>query len=445
MRDTCVFYITATCNLKCKYCYIDKSPALQKIDALLAESFNGDYYINFMKKIFNKSDLQRIEFWGGEPSYGLIRAIPTVKEAIEYFPNLADFMMSTNLTTETCIDDLFNFWSIFKNYPYRKFHFTLQLSIDGPTYINDFNRGEKVTERFTKNFSKLVYKLQKFLKKVPNLSITAVFKETLDNYAISLLQTKESVIEYFQFLEQYKVITDNYLSNYNNFEFFPGGPNTAAPSPHSSEDGKRFGNFCKLCNEVVKENKNKKYFYYYNNIMPFTNGALHTPKTLTEGCGFCGSGDNVVGLLPNKLLSGCHNGFVELITDYKNHMPEDDDYQIDKKLFTYNNDYQKNMIFSVEDWKIYEKQVKAYCPESCFQVAEMTALILQMAEAGQIDKKYISVEEAVRGAHFIQSVTSNCMRNNLQTTGSKYIPEIGFIRLFLNGAKEEIEYNAKHF
>ena len=31
-RKTAVLYLTATCNLKCKYCYIDKSPSLVDID-----------------------------------------------------------------------------------------------------------------------------------------------------------------------------------------------------------------------------------------------------------------------------------------------------------------------------------------------------------------------------------------------------------------------------
>ena len=74
-RKICVLYATATCNLKCKYCYIDKSPILQSIDQRLKQSFEGDYYFNFMKEMFDKNSLQRIEIWGGEPSYGLDRTI----------------------------------------------------------------------------------------------------------------------------------------------------------------------------------------------------------------------------------------------------------------------------------------------------------------------------------------------------------------------------------
>jgi len=51
-RHSLVLYTTATCNLNCKYCYIDKNSALTKIDDILEESFKGDYYFNFAIEIF---------------------------------------------------------------------------------------------------------------------------------------------------------------------------------------------------------------------------------------------------------------------------------------------------------------------------------------------------------------------------------------------------------
>ena len=58
--DTCVLYNDSICNLKCRYCYIDKNPALIKIDNLLKESFKGDYYFNFSKEIFEKEKLKEV-------------------------------------------------------------------------------------------------------------------------------------------------------------------------------------------------------------------------------------------------------------------------------------------------------------------------------------------------------------------------------------------------
>ena len=52
-RNTAVFYTNATCNLNCRYCSIDKNPALQTIDKILEKSFeNPDYYFNQVIKFF---------------------------------------------------------------------------------------------------------------------------------------------------------------------------------------------------------------------------------------------------------------------------------------------------------------------------------------------------------------------------------------------------------
>jgi hypothetical protein len=61
--------------------------------------------------------LTRLEFWGGEPSFGIPRAIPTIKKLIEYYPNLHDFMMSTNLTLPNVNDYIFKFIDTLGEYP----------------------------------------------------------------------------------------------------------------------------------------------------------------------------------------------------------------------------------------------------------------------------------------------------------------------------------------
>ena len=39
--------------------------------------------------------------------------------------------------------------------------------------------------------------------------------------------------------------------------------------------------------------------------------------------GTCGTTRTIIGLLPNEMLSGCHNGSVELISDYKKYCNEE--------------------------------------------------------------------------------------------------------------------------
>ena len=445
-RTTCILYLTATCNLKCRYCFIDKSPILKKIDEKLEQSYKTNYYKNFIDEIFDdKEALKRMEFWGGEPSYGLPRTYDTIKWVIENYPNFEEIMMSTNLTTKTVVEDLINFWKFLEQFSNRNFNFYLQLSLDGPEYLNDYNRGKNTTKLFTENFKKLIDKIQDFNKN-SNVKVHAHFKPTLANDTIAMLQTKEAVIEYYKFFEQYVDIVNEKELNNNFFFLSLTNPNVATPAPTTVQDGKNFANLCKIIFEVEQENPRKRFFKYPRQIMPFAHEFKCCPNhTLYDGCGTCGTGSSVVGLLPEGQISTCHNGFVELLTAYKEHgnnLTEKDDIAIDFNLFITNND--KNfVIFNKEKYSKFEKQVALFNREEKFQITELASLITLYARSNQIDKKYLNSNNAIEAARFIQTHTASCMRDNLGITGTKYLFQYEYIKLFLNGAKEYIELTEK--
>lgn len=93
-RSTVIFYPATVCNLNCRYCSIDKNPALIQIDKILEESFKGDYYINFTKEIFpDPNQLTRVETWGGEPTLGWHRMHNLMHQIIENYPNFYEFFL----------------------------------------------------------------------------------------------------------------------------------------------------------------------------------------------------------------------------------------------------------------------------------------------------------------------------------------------------------------
>ena len=449
-RRSCVLYLTATCNLNCVYCYIDKSPALQKIDKLLDDCYKTDYFYNFIKELFpDPNQLVQLEFWGGEPSYGLKRATPTIRKIIEHYPNLDKFLMSTNLTMPNVVQDFSDFIDVLGSYPQRHFEFDLQLSIDGPLTINDRNRGKGTTEKFLKNFAKLVTTVDSILDKNPNVEIRSHVKPTLDDKGIAELQTKEDILAYHKFFDNLLHAAETGSKN-NAFSFGVPMPNTAVPSPHTKESGLKFANFCRLSAEIMKDQENGIYeLEFPRNIMIFQGHQFNTPPacdtTLCNGCPTCGTGSVVLGVLPNRLISVCHDGFTHLIKDYKDYVKEhielqQENYRVtDLTVFINSGSDTNKYLYHPEEYELYENITNCFNPQAKFQISEYSTLIRLCAKLGQIDKKYEDQIEAIRAAHFIFDRTSSCLRDNLDLTGSRYLFQIGFIRLFLNGAKEYIE------
>lgn len=447
-RKSLVLYTTAVCNLNCRYCFIDKNPALQSIDQYLDDSFlkNEEYYFEFAKKMFLQDKLTQVQFWGGEPFLGMHRAYPTIKRLIEYFPNLKEFVVSTNFVSHCFFEEFYGLLKVLGTYPERNFEFSLQLSIDGPTNINDLNRGTGVTPKFIENFSKLVTETQNLDILPNNIKLRMHMKPTLDASSIAQLQTKEQVLGYFQFFEQFQDVF-NERNHRTNLMYRLPIPNTACPSPHTQEEGKQFANYCRLTRLLEKENASMHHFKYYKIITSFIPRAKINYDNLSLSgayCGHCGNGRSTIGLLPENKISCCHNGFVDLISDYKKYVlsaesQHMEDVTIEKGLFT---NQSNSLIFDAgsKEFENYEMQLEAfYNPKDTAKLTNIASLILLLANAGQIDEKYKNKEEAVHATYFLLSATSYCVRDNLGTTGSIYMYPMGLIKLLLNGAREYIE------
>lgn len=440
-RDTLTLYTTAVCNLNCSYCYIDKNESLIAIDEMLDKSFIGDYYFNFAKDMFQNPDsLRRLEIWGGEPTLRLDRSFYTITKLISYFPNFNEIMFSTNFTTKNWFEQFSGLLTTLENFPSRSFTLFIQLSIDGPEEINDLGRGKGVTKKFINHWIELINFVSK--NNIPkNIKIILHFKPTLSIETIPLLQSKEAIIKYYQFFEYFKNSIEFYENEQISFNLTM--PNTACPSPHTVQDGKLFANFCKLCREIEKENQNKKYFQYYKIITPFQSRDQwdHSCSNVCDSCGTCGIGIKSIGLLPNRKISLCHNGFVDLISDYKQRCMQNSNlkkHSVDSELFNRNTDV-RDTNCSEEEFKTIEKMLRSYYHHnSSFQLGQLTITIQTLALTGMIDKKYQNQEEAIEAAHFIQHSTSYCVRDNLGSSGTMIGSPIGLIKLLLNGAKDYI-------
>lgn len=441
--NTLTLFPTGICNLQCRYCGIDKNPALLEIDQKLGESFQGDYYIEQIRKWFpNKGQLSHVETWGGEPFIHMDRIYHVLNQIIEEYPYFYHFYSSTNFSYPTWTDQLFGLIKQFNKYDYRDFVFQLQLSCDGPEYINDTNRGKGTTKRCLENFYKMNEMLSNYVG--PNIHFVITIKPTLDLNSLYALNTKESIIEYYQFFEDTFIRPFREKNNFDNLEIAPPVPNTAVPSPVTKADGIYFADFCKRCREIEDENETNYYFEYYHEITPYDSFRdCYIPSYITvHQPGYtCGVGTTSIGLLPNNLVSSCHEGYTNMALEYKTLAEQSkritdgtinfDEFIADRPI---------HLLLNEQKYKTFSDSMHCFnIDNASARLAIIANEIVLLAMAGLIEEKYISEEEAVRAAQIIQAHgVSTCIKDNFNMTGSILLQDHGIIKLLLNGAIDYI-------
>ncbi len=431
-RSTLVLYTTAVCNLNCNYCYIDKNPALVEIDKILDESFKGTYYFDFAKEMFpDPLQLKRVETWGGEPFLRMDRLYETMHYLIPHYPNLSSFFSSTNFCFDEWLDQFYGLLKQFERYPDRIFSYDLQMSLDGPEWITDKNRGKGTTAGCLANFEKLAQTIGNNLPS--NVTLTMFFKPTLDVDTLQELSSRSKIIEYYQFLDN--LVLKVKQLGFSNVIMNPSVPNLACPSPVLKEDGEFFAKVCQMCRQIEADNADHSIFQCYETITPFWYGNEgETSLTFRHSNFTCGTGYTVLGLLPNKRVSACHNGFVDLISEYKklstgNHGNSTINFNI------FMDDYISRLTSTKEGYEQYEAQMSCYnCPGTSARLANIVSVIHSLAQAGQIESRYKDLDEALKAAIFYQSHTSYCVRDNMSVNGSLTLIPVGMIKLLFNGA-----------
>lgn len=439
IRSNAILFPTATCNLRCNYCNIDKNPVLKKIDESLEEAFSGDYFYNRILQYFPlNSQLTTIETWGGEPFIHMERIYHTLHKIIAYYPFFDSMMSSTNFSYPEWNDKFFDLMKQFAQYNPRRFKYRLQLSVDGPTEINDSGRGVGTTEKCLNN-----YKI--FLSRLPqdlpgNVDLTIVIKQTLNLETLRILKNKEEIIKYFNFFEENFYEPFFNLGNYSNVNFEFGVPNLATPVPATTEDGLIFSKYCKNCAEIQKEIN--KYFKYQRWIMPYSYYQACTncsSPSYCMGSYGCGSGTIQVGFLPNDYISTCNEGFTQLFEEYYSFLErkEREKFTIDleEKLQW---KHKRKLCLTDDEYSQYEDYMMILGKEDAkATIANITQEIVILALLKQIDEKYKDIEIANNAARYIRYMCY-CVKDNYNMTGSITFIHIGFLRLLLNGALDYI-------
>ena len=439
-RDSVYICLNAICNLKCSYCFINKNEKLKKIDKIIENSSKTNYYIETIKKIYtDRNILRSIDIWGGEPFLSLERIYYTYKELLKIYPSLNRMSFSTNLTVDNFIEKLNGLFEIQKEYPDRKFVISLQISIDGPKYITDKYRGAGTTNKIINNFNRIISEVPDIIPK--NVSLEMHLKQTLTSEEFIDMSNYEYMLDYFKFFENnfYEKV---YKLNHSNISIVPTIYNLATPSHHTKEDGVLFANVCKTAQKINENIKRYKVLKYYKNTIPFRRSNFdNLNRSVNNGglslCGgTCGLGRNVIGILPNNMVTACHRSFTSCIDDYYNSIIIQDNLKISEKPFRLK---ESQTVFDIEYLPIFTDKINSYYEQkSKHTISSLVILIQMLALSDQIEEKYKSPKEAIRGARFIAVYNSLCLHDNEAETGTFSLVHTGLIKLFLNGAMEYI-------
>lgn len=432
--------INAICNLKCSYCFINKNEKLKKIDDMIKETAKTDYYVNIIKEIFTDHNLlTSLDMWGGEPLLSLERVYDTYYELLKIYPNLNEFSFSTNLTVDNFLDKLQGLFEIQNKFKDRNFVVDMQISVDGPEYITDKYRGKGTTKKIIQNFDLLLNNIKNILP--DNVTLSMHTKPTLTNEDFVNMQDYDFMLEYFKFFERefYEKVDS---LNISNVQMYPTVYNMATPIHNTQEDGIRFAKVCKTAVQMNKDIVENNVLKYFSNVVPFRKyhpnelNASVEKETFSMSGGVCGLGRNVIGILPNNMLTMCHRSFTSCIDDYYDAIVLPEDLKISSKSFSLK---KSQTVFDKSFLPEFTNKINCYYNKSSKHALSGLAILIQMlAISGQIDKKFTDFKEALIGARFITLYHSLCLYDNETETGTFTLPHTGLIKLLLNGAMEYI-------
>lgn len=225
------FWVTETCNLACKYCYVDKNAKTMKTKTAITacQKFKKrfDNSINKKEKIY-------ITFHGGEPLLNfnvIFNIIEWFKK--HYFENIA-FSLTTNGTIYN--EKIFNF--LIEN------NVEISISMDGNKEINDTNR------RLRKDDGS-VYDMA--------LRTFEYFKEKNVPVRIRMTVTKSNIASFYENYRHLYELSPTVVS----FAFDKGDCWT-------KEDMERYyENYSQIMDFLIAHNRKDAYYELYNMIQEY--------------------------------------------------------------------------------------------------------------------------------------------------------------------------------
>lgn len=414
------------CNLQCSYCLIHKNPEIMNEyeDNIRKSIINGSFQKNIMQK-FEKTKhlIHHLSLWGAEPTLNADLAETFLVPIFSYFENIEQIMFSTNALIgfekgiKPFIDTLYNFC---KNNN-RVITFDLQFSLDGPSYLTDLSRGRKgLTDIVTQAMKDTATYVHSLSDKNFIMHINA--KPTVSPDGWEYLLNNNLVYDWFKFFDDLTIELVNLAEEDSNIYFNTiQEPTLCTPYDYTKKDGILYANFLKAIHDLdVSKLRYHKHplVRRYDALWEDWIGMLDWPGIATS----CSAGYTSVSIDYEGNIMTCHRLYDSVRSGgaYFPSVSKTNSFSTNQKELT-KISYTSRVYFI-------SHQLKMDFIDAC---------LIAMVSSGEIDKKYLDIRYR-RLLYILMGVSACYVGECGLQTSSLYIHPFSKIRLYCNGALEEI-------
>jgi len=422
---------TGTCPFNCSYCYIPKTEYMKEIHAKLVEHLQNGNYIELLKKVYGEN-LTHLGLWGTEPTLTIPLIADLLPALLNEFPLLKEIKFSTAMISDPLI--IANFAKALSKTGV-KINLSVQMSLDGPSWITDKNRMRGAAALVPKN----LYALVRILNDHDLNETTVEFRwkathsiETIKIFANS----KKRIHEYLGFFESIRRRFNKINKNKNMKLVSTSAPTTlVVPGKYTSTDGKIFAKYLKTLHKADYEST---YSSRLNKIFKYGRD-IDKRRMFT-----CSGGDSNLGIAPGRIHI-CHRTFyldddkyIQSVLASESSVGDVENWDISlfrKGTIDFVRD---NYIVPVSDLPRFLYVMRGYHDFWRLQLGHVRAMLIELALAGQADEVYIDDEELASLFCLFMETALTCPMENLLNTGSIHLQTVSLIRLFANGAFQEL-------
>jgi len=405
---------TGWCPLDCDYCYIPKTDETKNMHENIVNKLRSGEWIDKLDDKFE--NLHHVGFWGTEPLLILDIVTNQIDDLVNVFPNIKTIEFSTSLCLNPLpikrLKDKLNEYDIDMKW---------QVSADG--HYTDINRMDGATQKIKDNLKKLAKNMDKFtLKWKPTISI--------DN--IEDMANNPDEVE--KFLSFYKDMKEYVLDINDNVEIAEGSyaPTLVVPGKYTSDDGKIFA---KYIENMRKYNYDTAYTNRLKRVMNYSYDLDRNPSMFT-----CSGGDSNFGFDDGNIHI-CHRTFYQDRNKYIESIKQQKRYDNwDVSLFEDGtiNMIKDKYIVGDDDLLRFEYVMRSYHDYLELKLNHTNAIIIELAKCGQADDIYMDNPELRETLALFLHTSHSCPAENLLNTGVVHFMPVSMIRLWANGAFQEL-------